>query len=133
LSEPFLRSSRPPSPAPSSPCSWTSVSSWRPLPLRPGPEVIGPEVRERVLQGNTILLINTFQEMKLFSLNVMSIFGEKEMRYIEELKQCYLSLEKGFHSMTVSQSGTLFHEAMKALKRLGAIVDHISQYQREQP
>jgi (+)-abscisic acid 8'-hydroxylase len=92
-----------------------------------------PEVRERVLQGNTNLLINTFQEMKLFALNVMSIFGEKEMRYIEELKQCYMSLEKGFHSMTVSQPGTLFHEAMKALKRLGAIVDHISQYQRGQP
>lgn len=63
---------------------------------------MGLEVRERVLQGNTSLLINTFQEMKLYALNVMSIFGEKEMWYIEELKQCYLSLEKGFHSMTVS-------------------------------
>jgi hypothetical protein len=51
----------------------------------------------------------------------------------KELKQCYLSLEKGFNSMTVSQPGTLFHEAMKVRKRLGAIVDHISQDRRERP
>jgi hypothetical protein len=51
----------------------------------------------------------------------------------KELKQCYLSLEKGFNSLTVSQPGTLFHEAMKVRKRLGAIVDHISQDRREGP
>ncbi|KAL5212235.1 hypothetical protein ABZP36_023082 [Zizania latifolia] len=77
--------------------------------------------------------INTFQEMKTYTLNValLSIFGEEEMRYIEELKQCYLTLEKGYNSMPVNLPGTLFHKAMKARKRLGAIVAHIISARRE--
>ncbi|KAL6911335.1 hypothetical protein ACP4OV_000140 [Aristida adscensionis] len=79
------------------------------------------------------LLVNTFQEMKTYTLNValLSIFGEEEMRYIEELKQCYLTLEKGYNSMPVNLPGTLFHKAMKARKRLGAIVAHIIAARRE--
>lgn len=78
-------------------------------------------------------LVNTFQEMKLYALNValLSIFGEEEMRYIEELKQCYLTLEKGYNSMPVNLPGTLFHKAMKARKRLGAVVAHIIEARRE--
>ncbi|XP_062222283.1 abscisic acid 8'-hydroxylase 1 [Phragmites australis] len=78
-------------------------------------------------------LVNTFQEMKTYALNValLSIFGEEEMRYIEELKQCYLTLEKGYNSMPVNLPGTLFHKAMKARKRLGAIVAHIISARRE--
>ncbi|XP_062220032.1 abscisic acid 8'-hydroxylase 1-like [Phragmites australis] len=78
-------------------------------------------------------LVNTFQEMKTYSLNValLSIFGEEEMRYIEELKQCYLTLEKGYNSMPVNLLGTLFHKAMKARKRLGAVVAHIISARRE--
>ncbi|KAG8072017.1 hypothetical protein GUJ93_ZPchr0006g45120 [Zizania palustris] len=77
--------------------------------------------------------INTFQEMKTYTLNValLSIFGEEEMCYIEELKQCYLTLEKGYNSMPVNLPGTLFHKAMKARKRLGAIVAHIISARRE--
>lgn len=68
-----------------------------------------------------------------YALNValLSIFGEEEMRYIEELKQCYLTLEKGYNSMPVNLPGTLFHKAMKARKRLGAIVAHIIEARRE--
>jgi (+)-abscisic acid 8'-hydroxylase len=79
------------------------------------------------------LQVNTFQEMKTYALNValMSIFGEEEMQYIEELKQCYLTLEKGYNSMPVNLPGTLFHKAMKARKRLGAIVAHIISARRE--
>ncbi|KAG2653292.1 abscisic acid 8'-hydroxylase 1-like [Panicum virgatum] len=78
-------------------------------------------------------LVNTFQEMKLYALNValLSIFGEEEMRYIEELKQCYLTLEKGYNSMPVNLPGTLFHMAMKARKRLGDLVAHIISARRE--
>uniref|UniRef100_A0A804PNC7 Abscisic acid 8'-hydroxylase 1 n=1 Tax=Zea mays TaxID=4577 RepID=A0A804PNC7_MAIZE len=53
------------------------------------------------------------------------------MRYIEELKQCYLTLEKGYNSMPVNLPGTLFHKAMKARKRLGAVVAHIIEARRE--
>jgi (+)-abscisic acid 8'-hydroxylase len=78
-------------------------------------------------------LVNTFQEMKAYALNValLSIFGEEEMRYMEELKQCYLTLEKGYNSMPVNLPGTLFHKAMKARKRLGAIVARIISARRE--
>nr|CAB3447633.1 unnamed protein product [Digitaria exilis] len=78
-------------------------------------------------------LVNTFQEMKLYALNValLSIFGEEEMGYIEELKQCYLTLEKGYNSMPVNVPGTLFHKAMKSRKRLGEIVAHIISARRE--
>lgn len=62
---------------------------------------------------------------------LLSIFGEEEMRHIEELKQCYLTLEKGYNSMPVNLPGTLFHKAMKARKRLGAIVAHIIEARRE--
>jgi len=79
------------------------------------------------------LHVNTFQEMKTYALNValLSIFGDEEMQYIEELKQCYLTLEKGYNSMPVNLPGTLFHKAMKARKRLGAIVAHIISARRE--
>ena len=68
-----------------------------------------------------------------YALNValLYIFGEEEMRYIEELKQCYLTLEKGYNSMPVNLPGTLFHKAMKARKRLGDIVAHIISARRE--
>lgn len=68
-----------------------------------------------------------------YALNValLSIFGDEEMQYIEELKQCYLTLEKGYNSMPVNLPGTLFHKAMKARKRLGAIVAHIISARRE--
>lgn len=71
--------------------------------------------------------------MAQYALNValLSIFGEEEMQYIEELKQCYLTLEKGYNSMPVNLPGTLFHKAMKARKRLGAIVAHIISARRE--
>lgn len=79
------------------------------------------------------LEVNTFQEMKTYALNValLSIFGDEEMQYIEELKQCYLTLEKGYNSMPVNVPGTLFHKAMKARKRLGAIVAHIISARRQ--
>jgi (+)-abscisic acid 8'-hydroxylase len=68
-----------------------------------------------------------------YALNValLSIFGDEEMQYIEELKQCYLTLEKGYNSMPVNVPGTLFHKAMKARKRLGAIVAHIISARRQ--
>ncbi|XP_072957638.1 abscisic acid 8'-hydroxylase 1-like isoform X2 [Typha angustifolia] len=71
--------------------------------------------------------INTFQEMKTYALNValLSIFGKEEISYVEELKQCYYTLEKGYNSMPINLPGTLFHKAMKARKQLGQIVGKI--------
>ncbi|KAJ3681579.1 hypothetical protein LUZ60_014152 [Juncus effusus] len=79
-------------------------------------------------------MINTFQEMKTYAFNVglLSIFGSEELGYMEELKQCYYTLEKGYNSMAINMPGTLFHKAMKARKRLGQIVSNIISTKRNQ-
>ncbi|XP_039121180.1 abscisic acid 8'-hydroxylase CYP707A2 [Dioscorea cayenensis subsp. rotundata] len=71
--------------------------------------------------------INTFQEMKTYAFNValLSIFGKDEIEHIEELKECYYRLEKGYNSMPINLPGTLFHKAMKARKELERIVSKI--------
>ncbi|KAJ4950001.1 hypothetical protein NE237_026833 [Protea cynaroides] len=71
--------------------------------------------------------MNTFQEMKTYSLNValQNIFGEDEIRYREQLKRCYYILEKGYNSMPINLPGTLFHKSMKARKELAQILAKI--------
>ncbi|KAJ3689470.1 hypothetical protein LUZ61_018634 [Rhynchospora tenuis] len=83
------------------------------------------------LEGRTV---NTFQEMKTYAFNVAlrSIFGKQEMSCMEELKQCYYTLEKGYNSLPINLPGTLFHKAMKARKRLGQIVANIISSKRNQ-
>ncbi|KAJ0989809.1 hypothetical protein J5N97_008165 [Dioscorea zingiberensis] len=78
-------------------------------------------------------LITTFQEMKTYAFNValLSIFGRDEIGHIEELKQCYYTLEKGYNSMPINLPGTLFHKAMKARKQLGEIVAKMLASRRE--
>lgn len=78
-------------------------------------------------------LINTFQEMKIYTFNValLSIFGNDEMKYREDLKRCYYILEKGYNSMPVNLPGTLFNKSMKARKELAQIVAQIISTRRE--
>ncbi|KAJ9536992.1 hypothetical protein OSB04_029725 [Centaurea solstitialis] len=78
-------------------------------------------------------LINTFQEMKIFTFNValLSILGKDEMLYREDLKRCYYILEKGYNSMPINLPGTLFHKSMKARKELAQILAKILLSRRE--
>ncbi|XP_057415388.1 abscisic acid 8'-hydroxylase 1-like isoform X2 [Lotus japonicus] len=71
--------------------------------------------------------ITTFLEMKTYTFNnaLLSIFGKDETQYIEDLKRCYYTLEKGYNSMPINLPGTLFHKAMKARKELAQIVADI--------
>ncbi|KAJ6822140.1 abscisic acid 8'-hydroxylase 1-like [Iris pallida] len=79
--------------------------------------------------------INTYQQMKIYAFNValLSIFGKDEMSsyIIEELKQCYYTLEKGYNSMPINLPGTLFHKSMKARRQLGQIVADIISSRRQ--
>ncbi|KAG6476134.1 abscisic acid 8'-hydroxylase 1-like [Zingiber officinale] len=72
-------------------------------------------------------LVNTFQELKTYAFNVaiLSIFGKDEISSLEDLKQCYYTLEKGYNSMPINLPGTLFFKAMKARKQLALIVAKI--------
>ncbi|GAB4857974.1 hypothetical protein Ancab_015878 [Ancistrocladus abbreviatus] len=71
--------------------------------------------------------INTFQEMKIYTFNValLSILGNDEVKYREDLKRCYYNLEKGYNSMPINLPGTLFHKSMKARKELAQILAQI--------
>ncbi|XP_065028404.1 abscisic acid 8'-hydroxylase CYP707A2-like isoform X2 [Musa acuminata AAA Group] len=90
------------------------------------------EVALRALQSWDGRLINTFHEMKTYAFNValLSIFGKDELSYIEDLKQCYYTLEKGYNSMPINLPGTLFYKAMKARKQLAQIVAKIVLFRR---
>lgn len=66
-----------------------------------------------------------------FNVALLSIFGKDEVTGIDELKQCYYTLEKGYNSMPINLPGTLFHKAMKARQRLGEIVGNIIYSRRE--
>lgn len=66
-----------------------------------------------------------------FNVALLSIFGKDEVTRIDELKQCYYTLEKGYNSMPINLPGTLFHKAMKARRQLGEIVANIIYTRRE--
>lgn len=53
------------------------------------------------------------------------------MSYIEQLKQCYYTLEKGYNSMPINLPGTLFHKSMKARRQLGQMVANIISSRRQ--
>ncbi|XP_073020231.1 abscisic acid 8'-hydroxylase CYP707A2-like isoform X2 [Primulina eburnea] len=78
-------------------------------------------------------LITTYQEMKTYAFNValISIFGEDEVLYREDLKRCYYILEKGYNSMPINLPGTLFYKAMKARKELAQILAKILSLRRQ--
>lgn len=78
-------------------------------------------------------LITTYQEMKTYAFNValISIFGEDEVLYREDLKRCYYILEKGYNSMPINLPGTLFYTAMKARKELAQILAKILSLRRQ--
>ncbi|XP_073051394.1 abscisic acid 8'-hydroxylase CYP707A2-like isoform X2 [Primulina eburnea] len=77
--------------------------------------------------------ITTYQEMKTYTFNVamLSILGEDEVLYREDLKRCYHILEKGYNSMPIHLPGTLFHKSMKARKELAQILAKIISLRRE--
>ncbi|KAE9606957.1 putative (+)-abscisic acid 8'-hydroxylase [Lupinus albus] len=78
--------------------------------------------------------IFTFLEMKTFTFNVvlLSIFGKEEVKYREDLKRCYYTLEQGYNSMPINLPGTLFNKAMKARKELAQIVAQIISKRRQE-
>jgi (+)-abscisic acid 8'-hydroxylase len=66
-----------------------------------------------------------------FNVALLSIFGNDEFQYREDLKRCYYILEKGYNSMPINLPGTLFHRAMKARKELAQILAKIMYTRRQ--
>lgn len=61
---------------------------------------------------------------------LLSIFGKEGESYLDELKQCYYTLEKGYNSLPINLPGTLFHKSMKARRQLGLLVARIMSCRR---
>ncbi|XP_042019486.1 abscisic acid 8'-hydroxylase CYP707A2-like isoform X1 [Salvia splendens] len=78
-------------------------------------------------------LITTFHEMKTYAFNValLSIFGKDEVSYGDDLKRCFYTLERGYNSLPINVPGTLFHAAMRARKKLAAILAEIISLRRD--
>ncbi|KAL5541089.1 hypothetical protein UlMin_043375 [Ulmus minor] len=72
-------------------------------------------------------VVNTFQEMKKFSFDVgiLSIFGQLDDNYKEELKENYCIVDKGYNSFQTILPGTAYQKALSARKRLRQILDEI--------
>lgn len=62
---------------------------------------------------------------------MLSILGEDEVLYRDDLKRCYHILEKGYNSMPINLPGTLFHKSMKARKELAQILAKIISLRRQ--
>lgn len=77
--------------------------------------------------------ITTYQEMKTYTFNVamLSILGEDEVLYRDDLKGLYHILEKGYNSMPINLPGTLFHKSIKARKELAQILAKIILLRRQ--
>ncbi|KAL4588730.1 hypothetical protein LXL04_001625 [Taraxacum kok-saghyz] len=78
-------------------------------------------------------VINTFLEMKKFAfeVGVLSIFGQLEKKYTEELKENYCILEKGYNCFPTKLPGTAYYKALKARRRLNRIIGEIVQERKE--
>lgn len=74
---------------------------------------------------------NSYVEQYAFNVALLSILGEDEARYREDLKRCYYILEKGYNSMPINLPGTLFRKSMKARSELARIVSEIIASRRQ--
>lgn len=102
-----------------------SLSLERIRKLVPDIEAIAISALESWVGGEVI--VNTFQEMKKFSFDVgiLSIFGQLEGKYREELKENYCMVDKGYNSFPTKLPGTAYSKALLARKRLSEIVSEI--------
>ncbi|XP_022726005.1 abscisic acid 8'-hydroxylase 4-like [Durio zibethinus] len=72
-------------------------------------------------------VINTLYEMKKFSFEVgiLSIFGHLDRGYKEKLEENYQIVDKGYNSFPTNITGTAYHKALLARKRLNQILGEI--------
>ncbi|GKA93133.1 abscisic acid 8'-hydroxylase 4 [Tanacetum coccineum] len=72
-------------------------------------------------------VINTFHEMKKFAFEVgiLSIFGQLNMTYTDELKELYSIIEKGYNCFPTKLPGTAYHRSLMARRRLSRIFSEI--------
>ncbi|KAF1869599.1 hypothetical protein Lal_00017174 [Lupinus albus] len=77
--------------------------------------------------------INTLQEMKRYAFEVASIsaFGETNELEMEEIRELYSRLEKGYNSYPLQLPGTSYWKAMKARKLLNESIHMLIHRRKE--
>ncbi|KAF7840839.1 abscisic acid 8'-hydroxylase 4 [Senna tora] len=79
-------------------------------------------------------VINVFQSMKKFSfdIGVLSVFGELDKNYRDQLKEMYCIVEKGYNSFPNWIPGTAYSKALLARRRIREIISEIICKRKEQ-
>ncbi|WJX44389.1 (+)-abscisic acid 8'-hydroxylase [Trifolium repens] len=79
-------------------------------------------------------VVNAFHEMKKFSFNIgiLSIFGNLESNYREQLKENYCIVEKGYNCFPNKIPGTSYSKAVLARQRIQEIISEIICKRKEQ-
>ncbi|WCJ31126.1 Abscisic acid 8'-hydroxylase 1 [Euphorbia peplus] len=72
-------------------------------------------------------VVNTFHHMKKFTFDVavLSVFGNLDKYYREELKKNYYILDKGYNSFPTNLPGTLYNKSLMARENINQIVRQI--------
>uniref|UniRef100_A0A5B6ZIN1 (+)-abscisic acid 8'-hydroxylase n=1 Tax=Davidia involucrata TaxID=16924 RepID=A0A5B6ZIN1_DAVIN len=78
-------------------------------------------------------VVNTFHEMKKisFKVGILSVFGQLDGKYREELKENYCIVDKGYNSFPTNLPGTAYNKAILARKRLRQILSEIIRERKE--
>ncbi|KAG4944864.1 hypothetical protein GYH30_026441 [Glycine max] len=81
----------------------------------------------------TYKTINTLQEMKKYAFEVAAIsaFGEIKELEMEEIRELYRCLEKGYNSYPLNVPGTSYWKAMKARRHLNESIRRIIERRKE--
>ncbi|XP_009789794.1 abscisic acid 8'-hydroxylase 4-like isoform X1 [Nicotiana sylvestris] len=94
-------------------------------------EVLAISSLESWSQNNQV--INTFRLLKKFSFEVgiLTIFGQLDAKYKEELNKNYSIVEKGYNSFPTNLRGTAYYKAMVARRKLNQILSEIISERKE--
>ncbi|KAL6521921.1 hypothetical protein OROMI_031798 [Orobanche minor] len=78
------------------------------------------------------VMVKTFDEMKKlsFEVGILIIFSHLEPHYKDVLKKNYAKVNRGYNSFPINLPGTPYHKALKARKRIGEMLNHITRERR---
>ncbi|CAI8605280.1 unnamed protein product [Vicia faba] len=91
------------------------------------------QIVQNMVPSWTNTTINTLEEMKKYAFEVAanSAFGEIKEMEMEEIRELYHCLEKGYNSHPLNLPGTFYWKAIKARKVLNEIIRKIIERRKE--
>lgn len=68
-----------------------------------------------VFQKSSLMLIAIHYTQLSFQVGILAIFGNLEPHYMEQLKNKYVIVSRGYNSFPMNLPGTRYHKAMKVI------------------